>query len=414
MRVSTVSRMDNLTHSIAGLLLAEAVNQWKARGGEASSRSFVNSVRVVSILGNNLPDIDFLYAGITEGKLGYLLHHRGHTHTLIGAIGGSLLVFALALIVRRLLRSPSLPGEMAWIAGVCWAAPLMHLAMDFSNNYGVHPFWPFDNRWVYGDAVFIVEPWFWAVAVPCLVLATRSWLMRGALGLVLLSGLGLAWTVAFVPWGVALALTLGAVTSSAIALRLGAWRRVLFACVAWVSIELGFAAASHVALARAVRAGGPHVLDAVMTPAPANPLCFNAIVIVVEHGVYRLRLATVATFPELLSVHHCRAPGTTPDLPMALSDRSLTNSSDVSWIAEWSGSVQELANLNRTHCQVSAFLRFARAPYWYPSDQGGLRIGDLRYDRDPGLGFAELELALDPENCPEWVPAWEPPRKDML
>ena len=32
---------------------------------------------------------------------------------------------------------------------------LLHLGMDFLNSYGVHPFWPIQNRWVYGDSVFI-------------------------------------------------------------------------------------------------------------------------------------------------------------------------------------------------------------------------------------------------------------------
>ncbi len=44
--------------------------------------------------------------------------------------------------------------------------PLLHIAMDFTNNYGVHPFWPVDNRWFYGDSVFIIEPLFWAACAP--------------------------------------------------------------------------------------------------------------------------------------------------------------------------------------------------------------------------------------------------------
>jgi hypothetical protein len=36
-----------------------------------------------------------------------------------------------------------------------------HLALDALNSYGVHPFYPVDNKWYFGDAVFILEPWLW-------------------------------------------------------------------------------------------------------------------------------------------------------------------------------------------------------------------------------------------------------------
>jgi inner membrane protein len=36
-----------------------------------------------------------------------------------------------------------------------------HLFLDAFNSYGVHPFYPFQSRWYYGDAIFIFEPWFW-------------------------------------------------------------------------------------------------------------------------------------------------------------------------------------------------------------------------------------------------------------
>ena len=39
----------------------------------------------LSAIGSNLPDSDLLYS-FFGGKLNYLLHHRGHTHTLIGAV----------------------------------------------------------------------------------------------------------------------------------------------------------------------------------------------------------------------------------------------------------------------------------------------------------------------------------------
>ena len=74
--------MDNVTHSLAGLLLAEGVVQVQARRGRPLSGAARSAVYFTSLLSNNLPDLDFLYAPITHGQLGYLLHHRGMTHTL--------------------------------------------------------------------------------------------------------------------------------------------------------------------------------------------------------------------------------------------------------------------------------------------------------------------------------------------
>jgi inner membrane protein len=37
-------------------------------------------------------------------------------------------------------------------------AGLSHILLDFTNNYGVRPFWPFSERWYSWDIVFIVEP----------------------------------------------------------------------------------------------------------------------------------------------------------------------------------------------------------------------------------------------------------------
>ena len=79
--------MDNLTHSLIGI----AVAQWAGRSAAPSkSEDEVKSRNSLwmwtSILGNNFPDLDVLYTAITPGVLGRLLHHRGHTHTLIAII----------------------------------------------------------------------------------------------------------------------------------------------------------------------------------------------------------------------------------------------------------------------------------------------------------------------------------------
>jgi inner membrane protein len=401
--------MDNATHAIAGLLLAQAVIVGRGRGAP----TFARTASVVSAIANNLPDLDFLYARITEGKLGYLLHHRGHTHTVMGGVLATLVLVLALLPLRRRLE----PSDFPWLTGLALAGPLVHIAMDSSNNYGVHPFWPADARWFYGDFVFIIEPWYWVFAVPSLVFLSRSRVLRVALAGVLTTGLTLAWWIDDVPWGVATALTLGAIGASVYALRLGQRGRLAFAIAGCLAVTLVFGAASRRALAQVSSAAaepGPAsvLVDAVMTPGTGNPLCFNAIVIDTVATDYRLRLATVAAFPGLFPVERCTVEGWQSSLYM---ERATSASSKaVRWSSSWAGPRSELARLNRENCQVAALLRFMRAPYWVELDAETLYVGDLRYDRGMDEGFAEMRVAARPRDCPRWVPPWIPPRADVL
>jgi len=410
--------MDNLTHSIAGLLMAHAAVQLREVRGERASRAFAVAAAAISVVGSNLPDLDFVYVGITPGKLGYLLHHRGHTHTVVGAFGATLLLLGGLWFVERIARRArarelTRPGDGAWLLALALATPLLHIAMDYSNNYGVHPFWPLDNRWRYGDSVFIIEPWYWVFAVPALAITTGSWVLRVVLGLVLLTGLGLAWALPFVSWGTALTLTLAAVASALAALKLRAPVRTSFAIAACLGVTIVFAGASRAAYARTQAAAGGPIQDAILTPGPGNPLCFGAIVIDTPGEDYRLRVAAIATVPALLSADACRLDYWRSDLPMKAIERTAPDRR-VHWVLEWRAPLSELREIHASNCEVAAFLRFARAPYWFSVGRDTLQIGDLRYDRDGDLGFAELQVRRHPTVCPPWVPPWVPPRGDVL
>ena len=49
---------------------------------------------------------------------------------------------------------------------------IVHVLMDLMNTYGVRLLMPFSQRWFYGDVLFIVDPWLWAI------FAAGIWLTR--------------------------------------------------------------------------------------------------------------------------------------------------------------------------------------------------------------------------------------------
>lgn len=408
--------MDNATHTIAALLVARAAIALRGSSTPPPPR-VARAAAIASVAANNWPDLDFLYAGITPGKLGYLLHHRGHTHTVVVALGGAALVagVTLALLGRQGALSRR---DAVWIVGLSLFGGLLHIGMDFVNNYGVHPFWPWDNRWFYGDAVFILEPWFWVFSVPVLVAGTASWPLRVALGAVLLTGLVLAWTVDFVPWSVALALTLASIASAGCVRVLRERGRLLWGVLGCVGVALVFAGASRVAAARVAAvegettSGGVTRRDLVLTPAPANPLCFSAIAVDTVGERYRLRVGRVAVMPAIVSASRCEAQRWGSNLPMIPVRQGAR--AEVVWETEWSAPLAELAALHRSNCEVRAALCFMRVPYWMRLGEDAWYVGDLRYDRGGEEGFAEMRIPARPAVCPPWVPPWIPPRRDLL
>ena len=169
--------MDNLTHSLVGLAAA------KAGLGRASPYA-----TLVCVAAANLPDADIV--ALAGGPSYYLANHRGITHSIVGtlALGVAfpLLFFAaerLAARVRGRAPRASLKGLLACSLLLSASHPLL----DWTNSYGVRPFLPWDGRWVYGDLLFVVDPWVWlALGGACFLLTARTRLRAAAWALLAL------------------------------------------------------------------------------------------------------------------------------------------------------------------------------------------------------------------------------------
>jgi len=408
---------------LAGLLLAEVASELRPREQVAASRSWRTAAYVTSALANNLPDFDFLYTGITGGSLGYLLHHRGHSHTVLVACAlGLLTIGTLAAVARRRKRAWS-TSDLRWLFGLSMAGPLVHIAMDFTNNYGVHPFWPLYDGWMYGDAIFIVEPLFWAVGLPPLIFAAEARTTRFVYAFFLATGVGLCWLVSMSAAGsrlvlpmMALVVTIAAAAVTVIAWRVGSRARIAIGVLgSWaiVAVFLLASSAAKRAVLRSPLLAGAIVREVVVTPMPADPLCFTALVIQTRRNDYIVSRATVATAPTLLSVEHC-AVDSADETTAPLVGPWGNESAAIRWRGEFTAPLEELVALARDNCQAAALLRFLRVPYWLKTGAESYLMGDLRYDRTPALDFSDVDVAASPATCPRAVPGWLSPRRDLL
>jgi inner membrane protein len=122
------------------------------------------------VLAFEAPDIDsvtYIWGTITG-----LEHHRGITHSLIGAPFLAAAVVALVYGIHRWRSArqksvtesgsgstlPRLTPNWKMLYGYALLGALVHLFQDFTNNYGIRPFAPFSEKWYSWDIVFIVDP----------------------------------------------------------------------------------------------------------------------------------------------------------------------------------------------------------------------------------------------------------------
>ena len=408
--------MDTLTHTLAGLLLGECAARAIPTGRSALSLEQRRTLYLPLLaVGSNLPDSDFLYSLITGSKLDYLLHHRGHTHTIFGLLASAALLYAAASVWLRAARSPPNDADRRWLVVWVVLAPVLHVSMDSTNTYGVHPFWPFNARWWYGDSVFILEPLLWAAAMPVLGLLHTHWLrlLVGAvvaIALALLSGL--------MPMSIRVVVVLAVLGGIALGHFATPRRALLGGVAAWIFVTAVFLVAHRVAEQEvadwSVRTEPQVVtLDRVLTPLPSNPLCWEVILVQLQAEEYRLRRATFALAPSWLSAADCPSRDLDTAVSAPLRPVALANTEQWEWFGEFVAPRNSLAELVSKRCEAAAFVRFSRVP-WARRGADAWWLGDLRYDRQLAAGFAELELRDAMTVCPRHVPPWLAPRTDLL
>jgi inner membrane protein len=412
--------VDNLTHTLIGLVAGDSI----ARSTSASPAGLSAGTRrncfvVIAAVGGNLPDLDLVvtYGGFTRDKLVYLLQHRGYTHTIAGCVVLALLLYGATELWARSRRIHLIRGDRWALAGMALFGTLLHLGMDTLNSYGVHPFWPFNNEWFYGDSVFIVEPLYWVAAAPMLFLVKSLW-ARIFVGFALLAALAAnvvmhlaqpAWYIAVVLLTIAL-LVVGKRASARTAALTSAAATV---GVTAMFIFAGQAAAHRVEAIAAQDFPSETGIDRVLSPSPTNPLCWDVLLLQSGGGRYIARHAMLANAPSLLAADRCLGvfEGQSTTAPMTAVRAPASRA--VRWLGEFSMPDDRLASLVAQDCEAYELMQFVRAPYAAEID-GRWVIGDLRFDREKALGMAEMVVDGSAHSPCRHKAPWVPPRASLL
>jgi inner membrane protein len=262
----------------------------------------------------------------------------------------------------------------------------------------------------------IIEPFLWAAMAPPLYFAVATRGARIALSIVLLFGIVLCFLRDFVPRSMAISVTGLALVVGVLAYYAEPRRRALLGVAATLAVILTFVTVQRTAragvLAR-VAADFPKATthDLALTPMPANPLCWNAILIQTEGDAYLVRSGVFAAFPAFMNAAECPFNSViSPTAPSRFVEGPAR--AELRWQRQFSAPRRELVALSQ-ECVASALLRFVRAPYWTSERFGARIVGDVRYDRLPDLDFSDLRIERGAP-CPRFVPPWIPPRTELL
>jgi inner membrane protein len=397
--------VDNVTHAFAGAAMAECAVPC---GVSSRTRAIFLCAGVVAA---NAPDVDLLYTGITEAPLGYLLHHRGHSHTLPGLVALGLVIWA-ALRLLPWGRAAMRGTERRWILLIV-AALLGHLLMDTANGYGTHLFYPFSARWVYGDAVFVLEPWLWVILGAALALnASRFW--RVLVALLALGPLVALASVGLLRVGVVIVM-FGVVAAMVAAVR--AWdrrRRAATALLAAAIIFVVMPGVSRVAKGEARRAAQVaetgEIVDVLSDANPGVPWCWSVLTLQKAAGgppeALIARRATLSLLPGVWPASSC-ASARLMSAHWAANDHAASDA--IVWHRQWRIDVDALRALRAANCRVRAWLQFGRVPHVADGT-----IADLRFEHPIGQNFTPMAVGTGARGCPAHVTDWQLPRRDVL
>jgi inner membrane protein len=277
--------VDPIAHTLTGAALAAA-----------GLRRATPLATAALVIGANVPDVDVVAQ--FGGEFAALAHRRGWSHGLPAVVvwpfvvGGLLLVWDRWIRRRRRDLAPARAGPLVAVAA---AGVATHPLLDWLNNYGMRWLMPFDGRWFYGDAWFIVDPWVWLVlgGVLCLMHSRAWWSLVAWVALAILAS-RLILTQPLVPpfaraaWIAGIAAIIVARAAGFAAPRRErevecAVRAALAVVAAYMVISLAANLPARAEVRAALAAQGIGPIERVMVgPAPADPFAGHVVAVTAD------------------------------------------------------------------------------------------------------------------------------------
>lgn len=155
--------MDNLTHTLTGLMLARTgLRKYSPRGG------------LLLVLAANAPDLDIV--SWFGGPATYLRYHRWITHSLVAMP----IMALIPILVVWAIERRRLPWASMFALSVLGVAS--HLLLDWTNVYGIRLLLPFSSRWLRLDITSVIDPWIWAILLIATLAPALSRLVSSEIG----------------------------------------------------------------------------------------------------------------------------------------------------------------------------------------------------------------------------------------
>jgi inner membrane protein len=157
--------VEPLAHTLAGACLAES-----------GLRRLTPLAASTLIIAANLPDLDGA-CYLHSADLAFAFR-RGWTHGVLAIVLLPVLLTAVMTAfdrhVRRRRSPHDPPARPRALLALSLIGVLSHPCLDWLNNYGIRLLMPFSDRWFYGDALFVVDPWLWLVLGGAVMLASTT------------------------------------------------------------------------------------------------------------------------------------------------------------------------------------------------------------------------------------------------
>lgn len=419
--------MDNLTHSLIGYTVAKIAKHSKNEKLQNAFKDKKNAFFLffISIFAANFPDLDLLYSLYDSSSLGYLVHHRGHTHTFFFALPQTLFaLFATALILKIKDKAVLIAGLVLVFVNIC-----LHIMFDGLNSYGIHPFYPLDNSWYYGDRIFIIEPLIWFSLLPLALTPFKKLIsFKSFFVLFFLVVVALAFKIQMMTLGTSL-VAVGYFLAMLYFYNKAASERakVFSSVITTLIIILGFMVEglrTEKFLYETFKEDSEYahlteekLIEYAISPYPGNPFCWDVFVIRSNSndryfvGLGKYQSTSVPGFSCPAGMRH-KSLSDTSELSETHSalNSNLINITEVMWNKDYQGTTSTLFNA-KDDCRLKAWFQFVRIPYL--TDEGDYL--DLRFsETSDERNFTKLNLNTYTGSCVKWPAPWISPRHDLL